>query len=92
MPAAMRSYPIVFSGPDFMPVAMITGIKQGENLFVDSDGRWAEPHYVPAYVQALSIHPGRRRQCGTARRSVSTNPDLAERLGHAQHQDQDNRQ
>jgi hypothetical protein len=50
MPAAMRSYPIVFSGPDFMPVAIL-GIKQGENLFVDSDGRWAEPHYVPAYVR-----------------------------------------
>lgn len=50
MPAAMRSYPIVFSGPDFMPVAIL-GIKQGENLFVDSNGKWAEPHYVPAYVR-----------------------------------------
>lgn len=50
MPAAMRSYPIVFSGPDYMPVAIL-GIKQGENLFVDGDGKWAEPHYVPAYVR-----------------------------------------
>lgn len=50
MPAAMRSYPIVFSGPDFMPM-VITGIKDGENLFVDATGKWAEPHYVPAYVR-----------------------------------------
>jgi hypothetical protein len=50
MPAAMRSYPIVFSGPEFMPVAIL-GIRQGENLFVDNSGKWAEPHYVPAYVR-----------------------------------------
>jgi len=50
MPAAMRSYPIVFSGPDFMPM-MITGIRDGENLFVGPKGNWAEPHYVPAYVR-----------------------------------------
>ncbi|MDF1608088.1 SapC family protein [Hoeflea sp. YIM 152468] len=50
MPAAMRSYPIIFSGPDFMPM-MITGIKEGENLFIDANGKWAEPHYVPAYIR-----------------------------------------
>lgn len=50
MPAAMRSYPIVFSGPDFMPM-MVTGVRDGENLFVDAKGNWAEPHYVPAYVR-----------------------------------------
>ena len=47
---AMRSCPIVFSGTDFMPM-MVTGIKEGENLFVDAKGAWAEPHYVPAYVR-----------------------------------------
>ncbi|MBU4528613.1 MAG: SapC family protein [Hoeflea sp.] len=50
MPAAMRSYPIVFSGPDYMPM-VITGIRDGENLFINSEGKWAEPHYVPAYVR-----------------------------------------
>lgn len=50
MPAAMRSYPIVFSGPDFMPM-MVTGVRDGENLFIDDKGNWAEPHYVPAYVR-----------------------------------------
>lgn len=50
MPAAMRSYPIVFSGPDLMPM-VVTGIREGENLFIDAAGTWAEPHYVPAYVR-----------------------------------------
>ncbi len=50
MPTAMRSYPIVFSGPDYMPM-VITGIRDGENLFIDARGKWAEPHYVPAYVR-----------------------------------------
>lgn len=50
MPAAMRSYPIVFIGPTKAPVA-ITGIRQNENLFVETDGSWSEPRYVPAYVR-----------------------------------------
>lgn len=50
MPSAMRSYPIVFVGPHKMPVA-ITGLRKDENLFVEADGRWAQPHYVPAYVR-----------------------------------------
>ncbi|MCY0092519.1 SapC family protein [Hoeflea ulvae] len=49
MPTAMRSYPIVFSGPDFMPM-VVTGIREGENLFIDDKGKWAAPHYVPAYA------------------------------------------
>jgi hypothetical protein len=50
MPAAMRSYPIVFVGPQKAPVA-ITGLRQNENLFVEPDGSWTAPHYVPAYVR-----------------------------------------
>ncbi|BCM17435.1 SapC family protein [Mesorhizobium sp. J8] len=50
MPGAMRSYPIVFIGPAKAPV-IITGLRQNENLFVDADGGWTEPHYIPAYVR-----------------------------------------
>lgn len=50
MPGAMRSYPIVFIGPAKAPV-IITGLRQNENLFVDADGRWTEPHYIAAYVR-----------------------------------------
>ena len=47
MPAAMRSYPIVFVGPQKMPV-VITGVRRDENLFVNAQGQWTQPHYVPA--------------------------------------------
>lgn len=50
MPMAMRSYPIVFGGSEHMPVA-ITGIRSGQNLFVEENGSWSAPHYVPAYVR-----------------------------------------
>ena len=50
MPAAMRSYPIVFVGPQKAPV-VITGLRQDENLFVEPDGSWSAPHYIPAYVR-----------------------------------------
>lgn len=50
MPAAMRSYPIVFVGEQQMPV-VITGLRRDRNLFVDEDGSWTAPHYVPAYVR-----------------------------------------
>jgi hypothetical protein len=30
---------------------IITGVRQDENLFVDADGKWTGPHYIPAYVR-----------------------------------------
>lgn len=50
IPAAIRSYPVVFVGDRPMPVA-ITGIAAGKNLFVEDGGEWLAPHYVPAYVR-----------------------------------------
>ena len=50
MPTAMRSYPIVFVGEQHMPV-VITGLRRDSNLFVEEDGTWTAPHYVPAYVR-----------------------------------------
>lgn len=47
---AARDYPVVFSGGESAsPVAMV-GVRQGENLFVDAEGRWADGAYIPAYV------------------------------------------
>lgn len=45
---AMRFYPIVFAEGGNFPVAVL-GLGQG-NRFV-TDGRWAEGHYIPAYVR-----------------------------------------
>jgi hypothetical protein len=48
---AARDYPIVFAGgEDASPVAVL-GLRSGENLFIDTNGRWAEAAYVPAFVR-----------------------------------------
>jgi len=50
-PLAARCYPVLFSASDPpMPVALL-GLWQGENLFVDEAGRWAQDRYIPAYVR-----------------------------------------
>ena len=48
---ASRDYPIVFAGGEEATPVAILGLRDGENLFVDADGRWAEGKYVPAYVR-----------------------------------------
>lgn len=50
VPAAIRSYPVVFVGQNPMPVA-IMGVAAGRNLFVNDKGEWRSPHYIPAYVR-----------------------------------------
>ena len=51
LPAAAAHYPVVFVGEgDDVGLAAILGIRDGENLFVDADGRWDAP-YVPAFVR-----------------------------------------
>lgn len=48
---AAKEYPVVFAqaGESIIPVAMV-GLKNEQNLFVDSDGYW-DAHYIPAFVR-----------------------------------------
>lgn len=59
---AAREYPIVFAdgatGP--VPVALL-GLRQAENLFVDSAGKW-DARYVPAFVRRYPFVPGKGPQ------------------------------
>ena len=49
--SAQRNYPIVFSeGSEGVPLALV-GLREGENLFVDADGKWTEGAYIPAYIR-----------------------------------------
>lgn len=50
-PRAAPLYPIVFveHGDAFLPMALV-GLLEGENLFVDADGRW-DAGYIPAVVR-----------------------------------------
>jgi hypothetical protein len=51
--AAAQHFPILFTtGPNPVPVALL-GLREGENLFVRSDGTWQSDAYVPAYVRAF---------------------------------------
>ncbi len=51
LPQICHYYPIAFS-PDATgtPVA-IMGLRDNENLFVDSKGEWIEDAYIPAYIR-----------------------------------------
>ena len=52
--SAQRTFPIIFSNMDNPIPLAVHGILDGENLFVDEDGKWDEMAYVPMY---LRCHP-----------------------------------
>ncbi len=56
--AATASYPIVFADEDPpMPLAIL-GIRDGENLFIDENGRWTPGTYIPSYVRRYPFATG----------------------------------
>ena len=59
MPAVAREFPIVFAreGDGIKPFAIL-GLKKGENLFVQEDGRWGGS-YVPAGLRQYPFVIGR---------------------------------
>lgn len=50
---AARQYPIVFAGASLEAVvpAALLGLRAGQNLMVDAQGRWADGVYVPAFLR-----------------------------------------
>jgi hypothetical protein len=48
--AAAKHYPIVFIQDDVKTSLVITGFRDGENVFVNANGEWANDTYVPGYV------------------------------------------
>ncbi|MBP2159497.1 MULTISPECIES: SapC family protein [Asticcacaulis] len=49
-PAASLSYPIVFIGENYMPVAAM-GLSAGQNVFVSADGVFKPDAYLPAFAR-----------------------------------------
>lgn len=47
---AATSYPIIFVGDELTPVVAM-GLRQGQNLYVDSQGQTEKSYYVPAFVR-----------------------------------------
>ncbi|MEZ5999359.1 SapC family protein [Hyphomonas sp.] len=62
---AAGSYPIIFVGDERTPVAVM-GLRQGQNLYIDANGRIVDDHYVPAFARRYPF--------------VFANDDNAERL------------
>lgn len=50
-PLACRNYPIVFIGDQEINAVAIVGLRKDENLMIESDGKWAQGTYIPAYVR-----------------------------------------
>ncbi|MCB1538651.1 MAG: SapC family protein [Rhodospirillales bacterium] len=50
-PQVAHHYPIAFSRDAAATPVAIVGVREGENLFVDQAGQWAENAYIPAYVR-----------------------------------------
>jgi len=48
---AARNYPIVFSVGDNSVPLILMGLNEGVNTFMDEEGRFNQPAYVPAYVR-----------------------------------------
>lgn len=52
LPMAALDYPCVFvSTPTGSALIALVGLREGENLMVDAQGRWADHRYVPAFVR-----------------------------------------
>jgi hypothetical protein len=50
-PQAQRHFPIIFStGAEAVPLALF-GLNEGVNVFVDGEGRFDAPVYIPAYAR-----------------------------------------
>ncbi|OHC63023.1 MAG: hypothetical protein A2040_16745 [Rhodocyclales bacterium GWA2_65_19] len=59
---AAREYPIVFAHGEAGPVpAALLGLRENENLYVDSAGKW-DARYVPAFVRRYPFVPGKGAQ------------------------------
>jgi hypothetical protein len=51
LPSASRCFPVVFTDEKLPQPVAVLGLRTGQNLFVDEQGRWEPGSYVPAYVR-----------------------------------------
>lgn len=51
MPQVCHTYPIAFSPDENATPVAIMGLRDNENLFVDSKGSWETGLYIPAYIR-----------------------------------------
>lgn len=49
-PVAALSYPIIFAGERYQPLAVM-GINSEQNMYIDADGGFEQGAYIPAYIR-----------------------------------------
>lgn len=50
--SAAKSAPIVFAdAADGVKAVSLLGVREGQNVFVSSDGEWTQNEYIPAYLR-----------------------------------------
>ncbi len=59
---ACAHYPVMFVGEENPMLVAITGFREGENLFVNPDGSWADGAYIPAVLRRMPLVLGRTDQ------------------------------
>jgi len=53
--SAQRDYPVVFSDTEIPSPLAVLGVMDDVNLFVDDNGNWICPHYIPSYIRCHPI-------------------------------------
>ena len=56
-PAACLSYPIIFAGERYQPLAVM-GVNASANMFIQPDGVFEAGCYIPGLYPAVSVRPG----------------------------------
>ena len=59
---ASRNYPIIFSDSDNPVPLALMGMNEGVNVFMDDEGKFPDPIYIPAYVRRYPFLLARLRQ------------------------------
>ncbi len=56
---AVKNFPVVFAGDTSGVMLAVLGIKNGQNLFVDDEGKWRENTYIPTYIRRYPFYIAR---------------------------------
>ncbi|NBB71152.1 MAG: multidrug transporter [Alphaproteobacteria bacterium] len=84
VPAAAGAYAVVFVGEgDEVGLAAILGVRDGENLFVDDDGRW-DAGYIPAFVRRYPFVFAQQHEANRLTLCVDEASDLLNREGRGE--------
>lgn len=81
MPQICHFYPIAFSPDDRATPVAILGLRDGENLFLEKNGQWADNSYIPAYIRRYPFIFSELPDSDKLTLCVDQNPDILDEKG-----------